>query len=93
MIERKLVVALVAATMVASCAGGGGQPSLPPIPGSANAGNSVRHSSVAIAVPAGWSSTATQGVTVANATDSGPLNPSQVLTVRLSLALHNPGEL
>ncbi|MHB1550772.1 MAG: S53 family peptidase [Vulcanimicrobiaceae bacterium] len=93
MIERKLVVALVAATMVASCAGGGGQASLPPIPGSANAGNSVRHSSVAIAVPAGWSSTATQGVTVANATDSGPLNPSQVLTVRLSLALHNPGEL
>ncbi len=93
MIERKLIVALVAATMVASCAGGGGQTSLPPIPGSANAGNSVRHSSVAIAVPAGWSSTATQGVTVANATDSGPLNASQVLTVRLSLALHDPGEL
>ena len=86
-------IALAAGLLTASCAGHGGQSPLPSAPGTANASRSGQTTTSAIAVPSGWSATATQGVTVANATNLGSLNAAQTLTVRVALQAHNTSQL
>lgn len=89
--KKLSAVALAAGLLTASCSGHGGQSALPSAPGSTNSGGA--RPNVTIAAPAGWSSTATQGVTVANATNLGALAPSQALTVRVALQAHNLTQL
>lgn len=86
--KKLSAVALAAGILTASCSGGGGQPLLPSSSGATAAGGGARPSAT-IAAPAGWSSTATQGVTVASATDLGALAPTQALTVRVALQAHD----
>lgn len=85
-------VALAAGLLTASCSGHGGQSLLPSTQGSAATGGGARHHAT-IALPAGWASTATQGVTVASATDLGALSPSHTLTVRVALGMHDVTQL
>ncbi|MDP9024940.1 MAG: S53 family peptidase [Candidatus Eremiobacteraeota bacterium] len=87
--KKLSAVALAAGILTASCSGHGGQSSLPSAPGSSPA---HRSSTIALA-PAGWASTATQGIVVRNAADTGALSPAQKLTVRVGLALHNSEHL
>jgi subtilase family serine protease len=64
---------------------------LPSAPASIGSGGA--HQNAIIAAPPGWSVTATQGVTVANATNLGAVSPSQKLTVRVALQAHNLTQL
>jgi subtilase family serine protease len=67
---------------------------LPSGPGTMNSNASAHHTdTTAIAAPSGWAATATQGATVANATNLGALSPSQTLTVRVVLQAHNASQL
>ena len=93
--KKIVAVALAAGILTASCSGHGGQSALPSSPGAttANAGPGVRHNNAVVAAPAGWSSTATQGVKVANATNLGTVSASQPLTVRVALQAHNTAQL
>ena len=91
--KRLHAVALAAGILTASCSGHGGQSALPSAPGMTNANATAHGATAAIAVPSGWSATATQGVTVANATSLGALSPSQTLTVRVALQAHNTSQL
>jgi len=88
--KRLSAVALAAGLLTSACAGHGGQALLPSAgtPGSGGA-----HSNALLAAPAGWSSTATQGAAVANATDLGALSSSTPLTVRVALAINNEAAL
>jgi pseudomonalisin len=88
---RMSVVALAAGILTASCSGHGAQTMLPTVPGSTGTGGA--HQNAVISAPSGWSATATQGVTVANATDLGALGASQKLTVRVVLQAHNLTQL
>ncbi|HKU68421.1 MAG TPA: S53 family peptidase [Candidatus Baltobacteraceae bacterium] len=89
--KKLSAVALAAGILTASCSGHGGQPTLPAVPGSTGTGGA--HQSAIVSAPSGWSSTATQGVTIANATDLGALASSQALTVRVALQAHNLTQL
>ncbi|HET9095458.1 MAG TPA: S53 family peptidase [Candidatus Baltobacteraceae bacterium] len=89
--KKLSAVALAAGILTASCSGHGGQSALPSAPGSTSSGGARPNAT--IAAPAGWSSTATQGVTVANASNLGALAPSQALTVRVALQAHNLSQL
>lgn len=82
-------VALAAGFLITGCAGHGGQAALPSTattPGGA-------HPNATIAAPSGWSSTATQGASVANATDLGALSSTTPLTVRVALGVNNADAL
>ncbi|HET7813169.1 MAG TPA: S53 family peptidase [Candidatus Baltobacteraceae bacterium] len=88
--KKLSAVALATGLLAASCSGHGGQSALPSVPSQTqNASAGARNASVAIAAPAGWSGTATQGATVANASDLGALASTQALTVRVALGGHN----
>ena len=88
--KKKLsATALLLGTLMASCSGHGGQSALP---STGAADHSLRTAS-AIAVPAGWAPTKTQGVTVANASDLGALDATKTITVRLGLGMHNQAQL
>lgn len=89
--KKLSAVALAAGILTASCSGHGGQQVLPSAPGSIGSGG-ARQNAI-IAAPPGWSATATQGVTVASATNLGALAPSQKLTVRVALQAHNLTQL
>jgi pseudomonalisin len=82
MVRAALVLASAAA--LTACGGGGGQRALPPA-AAASDGKSAN----AVAVPPGWSQTATRGAAVVHALDAGPLAPATRLTVRLGLSLRN----
>ncbi|HEV3087697.1 MAG TPA: S53 family peptidase [Candidatus Elarobacter sp.] len=88
---RVAAVAAVAGLLTASCSGAHGAGALPPGAGPQAVARSARD--LAIAAPPGWAATATHGITVANATDRGPLAPATRLTVRLGLSLHNVAQL
>jgi pseudomonalisin len=88
--KKLSAVALAAGILTASCSGHGGQ-LLPSGPGATSTGGA--HQNAILTAPSGWSATATQGVTVANATDLGALAPAQTLTVRIALQAHNAGQL
>lgn len=89
--KKLSAVALAAGILTASCSGHGGQPLLPSAPGAASTGGA--HPAATITAPSGWSATATQGVTVASATNLGALAPAQALTVRVALGGHNLSQL
>lgn len=89
-LKKLSAVALATGLLAASCAGHGGQAALPSVPGqSQNVAPGARNASLAVAAPAGWAGTATQGATVANATDTGALTSTKPLTVRVALGGHN----
>jgi subtilase family serine protease len=83
--KRLSATAFAAGLLTASCAGHGAQSPLPSTPRQTN--------TTTIAVPSGWSATATQGVTVLNATSLGALDPKKALTVRVALQAHNASQL
>ena len=87
--KKLSAVALAAGLLTSACAGHGGQPVLP----STGAAPGAAHTNAAIAAPSGWSSTATQGASVANATDLGALASTTPLTVRVALAVQNEDAL
>lgn len=92
--KRLSAVALAAGLLTASCAAHGGQLSpLPSNPGSASEVQTGHAATAAVAAPSGWSATATQGVTVANATSLGAVSPTQPLTVRVALQARNIAQL
>ncbi|HEY0395963.1 MAG TPA: S53 family peptidase [Candidatus Elarobacter sp.] len=87
--KRLLALAITTGLATAACSGGGAGHLLPTA-GGANASAAARAARTeAIVAPPGWSSTATRGATIPNATDRGPLAPSTPLTVRVGLNLHN----
>ena len=97
---NRFVAAATAALGVttASCSGGHGAGSMLPsslqpsstaaVPASVGA-RTTRQAATGAAAPAGWSPTATQAMSLKNASDLGALNPAQTLTVRVGLQLHN----
>lgn len=86
------VALTLAAALLASCSGHGGQQSA--LPGTLSSAHGGSTSAVAVSTaPAGWAATATQGASVVNASDLGTLDANKVLTVRLGLQLHNVAQL
>jgi len=83
------IAALAATVLMASCAGHGGQQMLP----AAGTASAISHTSSTVLAPSGWSATATQGLNLANATNTGPLASTTSMTVRLGLNLHNVDQL
>jgi subtilase family serine protease len=92
--KKLLGIAIGTALLTASCSGGGVMSHL--LPGAGGGAASAAHGRAAqeaIVAPAGWAATATRGATIAGATDTGALEPSTPLTVRLGLNLHNADQL
>lgn len=87
---KKLSAVALAAGLLTACGGHGGQT---PLPSTAQALPGGAHTNATIAAPSGWASTATQGSSVANATDLGALSATQSITVRLALGVHNEDAL
>jgi subtilase family serine protease len=87
------VLAIAAGLLTASCAGHGGGSALPEISAGAKGANPGRALKNTQNAPPGWATTGTQAVNLANAVDLGALPPSQVLTVRVGLALRNQSQL
>ena len=86
-ITQRGVAALIAGMLTASCSGhAGGGPILP------QSSNGAQQKASA-AVPAGWSSTATQAMSVNGASDLGALSASTPLTVRVGLQTRNAKQL
>ncbi|HEY0383506.1 MAG TPA: S53 family peptidase [Candidatus Elarobacter sp.] len=90
--NKLLGIAVGTALLTTSCSGGGVMSHLLPGGGTAAAAHGRAPQEVIVA-PAGWAATATRGATVAGATDTGALEPSTPLTVRLGLNLHNTDQL
>src|SRR6185437_4917519 len=86
---QRAVAALIAGVLTASCSGHAGGPVLPQSPAPAT---SARRASAA-AVPAGWTTTATQAMRVKNASDLGALAANTALTVRVGLQTRNAKQL
>lgn len=90
-------IALVAGVFTASCAGHGGSP-LPQNATQAqqthtnSRGTGTSRPATVAAVPAGWSATGTQALSLQNASDLGALDSSKVLTVRLGLQMRNASQ-
>ena len=89
-VKKLGAVALAATLFTAACSshGGGGSPVIPQGATSPKTGKSV-----AATAPAGWATTNTQALNLANATDLGALDASKVLTVRVGLQLRNAQQL
>ncbi|HZT14235.1 MAG TPA: S53 family peptidase [Candidatus Baltobacteraceae bacterium] len=85
--NRFVVLAIAAGVLTASCAGHTGTSAVPQVPSGTHSG---RHP---MSAPPGWAATGTQAVNLANAVDLGALTPSQPLTIRVGLALHNQSQL
>lgn len=85
--NRLTVLAVAAGLLTASCAGHGGSQSMPPLP-QAKTGGPIKSAST-VSAPAGWATTNTLAIPIANATDLGAATSAQTLTVRLALQLHN----
>jgi len=86
---------LTAAVATASCSGGHGAGSLPPVRGAAPTSAAAstlgtrRSRGKSIAAPAGWSATATDAIALANAADLGPLDRAKQVNVVLGLQIRN----
>lgn len=95
---KKLAVAgLVVGILSASCSGHGLTSAVPAVGSAANppstmGAHTTRPQSLT-AAPSGWATTATQAVSLANATDLGPMPSSQTMTVRLGLQMRNADAL
>jgi subtilase family serine protease len=97
--QKLTAIALVAGLSVSACSGHAGTAALPQLnsqgqasspqtSGSAVGAHSTRPASLAVA-PAGWANTQTQTFNLKSAGDLGALAPTQAMTVRLGLQLHN----
>jgi pseudomonalisin len=96
--KRLAAVAAILALATTACSGMRSAGSLLPssmtfggnnnTPASSGA-RTTRAETAAAPAPSGWSNTATQALVLKSASDLGPLNPAQTLTVRLGLQLHN----
>lgn len=89
--QKLAALAVAVGLLTASCAGHGGSSNIPPLAQS-KPGGPVKSASTATA-PAGWATTNTLAIPIANATDLGAASSSQTLTVRVGLALHNQSAL
>ena len=93
---KKLAALAIAAAFLAACGGHGGG-SMPPMasaPQSASQmGMGTTKSAAVLQAPSGWSSTGTQAIPIANASDAGAANAAQSITVRVGLQLHNMKQL
>jgi pseudomonalisin len=89
--NKLAVIAVTVGLATASCAGHGGSSGVPPVPQS-KSGSPLKPATTA-AAPAGWASTKTLAIPIANATDLGAASPTQSITVRLALQLHNMTQL
>ena len=90
--KRLLALALTTGFATASCSGGGVMSHLLPAGGSSASAHG-RVAQEVIVAPAGWSSTATRGATIASGADRGTLPPATPITVRVALNLHNEDQL
>ena len=78
-------LAVAAGLITASCSGhGSGSSTLPQ-----TSQRSSRPMSSTVVPPPGWANTATQVFSLKNASDLGTMSPSQTMTVRIGLQLHN----
>lgn len=96
--KKFAAVALVVGVATASCSGGRGAATLPPMSSAAgtapsSTGARTTRATTATTAPAGWANTATQALTLTHASDLGVLAPSTPVTVRLGLQLHNVDQL
>ncbi|MBV8581486.1 MAG: S8/S53 family peptidase [Candidatus Eremiobacteraeota bacterium] len=98
--NRLVPLAVVLGLTTASCSGGHGAGSFLPSGASgagsaapASAGARTTRSAAVAAAPPGWATTATQAVSLKNATDLGTLDATKPVTVRLGLQLHNVDQL
>jgi subtilase family serine protease len=89
--QKFAALAVAVGLLTASCAGHSGSTAMPPVPQSKNT-SPVKAATVASA-PAGWATTNTLAIPVANATDLGAASPTQTMTVRVGLQLHNMQQL
>lgn len=89
--QKLAALAVAVGLLTASCAGHGGSSSVPPMPQS-KTGGPIQPSSTATA-PAGWATTGTLAIPIANATDLGAATPTQSITVRLALQMQNMAQL
>ncbi|MBV8602315.1 MAG: S8/S53 family peptidase [Candidatus Eremiobacteraeota bacterium] len=96
----RLAAAALGLSVLAACSGHSALSSIPPVSNQGSATQTAaqtqtvtRRAATLPAAPAGWATTATQALTLANASDLGPLSPSQPLTIRLGLALRNMSQL
>jgi pseudomonalisin len=95
--QRFVAAALALGLVTASCSGGHGASSLMPAgiqPQSASTkpastGAKTTRAASTAAAPAGWANTATQAISLKNATDLGALNAAQAVTVRVGMQLHD----
>src|SRR5690348_8844214 len=92
--KRFAAAAAALGVLAASCSGHNGAGALPPASThqSTSQGPALKRQSIAVA-PLGWATTGTQAVSLANATDLGPVSPTQSITVRLGLQLRNMSQL
>ncbi len=94
-------LALAAGLATASCSGGHGLGSMPPVSAggetqtarTAEGADTVRTATAVAKAPPGWAATATQGIKLASATDLGPLATTKSITVRLGLQMRNGAQL
>ncbi|MBV9439533.1 MAG: S8/S53 family peptidase [Candidatus Eremiobacteraeota bacterium] len=92
---KKILGSALTAVLLTGCSGGLSR-MLPPATatgGASGAANAARAARAAIVAPAGWSTTLTQGLSVAGGTDNGALDPATKLTVRVALNLRNESDL
>jgi len=89
--------ALATGLLTASCAGNGLNSAGPPLGSLQNGapalGAQQTRVSAAVAAPAGWAATATQGLKIKNAADGGSAPASQSITVHVGLQLQNVSQL
>lgn len=89
--QKLAALAVAVGLLTASCAGHGGSTSMPPMP-QAKTGGSIKPAATASA-PAGWATTNTLAIPIANASDLGAAAPAQSVTVRLALQMQNVSQL
>lgn len=89
--QKLAALAVTVGLLTASCAGHGGSSNIPAIPQS-KTGSPVKSAST-VTAPAGWATTNTLAIPIANATDLGTASSTQTMTVRVALALHNRSAL
>ncbi len=92
-------IALAAGLLTASCSSHGGSSFVPQSSGGADSqpvsmgARTTLSPQAMAAAPAGWATTATQGLKPSHASDLGALSASQPMTVRLGLQMRNPDQL
>src|SRR5215472_8432630 len=93
--KRLAIAALALSVALPSCTGHGGS-ALPAAPGGgtqSSAGVHTTRSAAAVAAPAGWATTGTNVLSLANASDLGAVASTQLVTIHVGLQLRNVDQL